>query len=151
MAAYAARIAGESVDDVTTSEVFHAATVGGARALLRDDIGRLAPGCRADIVLVDLKQRSMMPVREPLRSLIYCGAERAVRDVFVDGEQVVVDGHLAHIDLDSALAEVEAIQERGIQEHQKSRLGGPGSPCLGTHGPADRSEQKHDSTAGLNN
>lgn len=113
MAAYAARIVGESVDDVTTSEVFQAATVGGARALLRDDIGRLAPGCRADIVLVDLKQRSMMPVREPLRSLIYCGAERAVRDVFVDGEQVVVDGCLAHIDLDSALAEVEAIQERG--------------------------------------
>ena len=113
MAAYAARIVGESVDDVTTSEVFRAATIGGARALLRDDIGRLAPGCRADVVLVDLKQRSMMPAREPLRSLIYCGAERAVRDVFVDGEHVVGDGRLAHIDLDSALAEVEAIQERG--------------------------------------
>ena len=121
MAAYAARIAGESVDDVTTSEVFHAATVGGARALLRDDIGRLAPGCRADIVLVDLKQRSMMPVREPLRSLIYCGAERAVRDVFVDGEQVVVEGHLAHIDLDSALAEVEAIQ--GARDPRTSKIG----------------------------
>jgi hypothetical protein len=63
--------------------------------------------------LADLKQRSMMPVREPLRSLIYCGAERAVGDAFVDGEQAVVEGHLARIDLDSALAEVEVVQERG--------------------------------------
>ena len=92
----------------------------------------------------------MMPVREPLRSLIYCGAERAVRDVFVDGEQVVVDGCLAHIDLDSALAEVEAIQERGSKNIKNRDWAGRDS-ILGTHGPVDRSEQKRYSTPGLNN
>ena len=34
----------------TAAEVFDAATLAGARALGRDDIGRLAPGARADIV-----------------------------------------------------------------------------------------------------
>jgi imidazolonepropionase len=38
---------------MTLEEAVLAATVGGARALRRDDIGRLAPGCRADIALLD--------------------------------------------------------------------------------------------------
>ena len=38
---------------MTVDEAIHAATAGGARALRRDDIGRLAPGCRADAVVLD--------------------------------------------------------------------------------------------------
>ena len=81
-----------TVDDVTTLDIFNAATIGGARALLRDDIGRLKVGAKADLVLVDIKHPSMMPMREPLRSLLYVAADRAVRDVYVDGVRVVADG-----------------------------------------------------------
>ena len=42
-------------------EVFDAATLGGARALLRDDVGRLAAGAKADIVLVDMDQLHIGP------------------------------------------------------------------------------------------
>ena len=45
----------------------------------RDDIGKLAPGAKADFVLVDLKNPFMMPARDPLRSLIYTAADRAIR------------------------------------------------------------------------
>jgi imidazolonepropionase len=38
---------------MTIEEALEAATAGGARALRRDDIGRLAPGCRADAVVLD--------------------------------------------------------------------------------------------------
>lgn len=38
---------------MTIPEAVRAATYGGARALRRDDIGRLAPGCRADLVILD--------------------------------------------------------------------------------------------------
>lgn len=38
---------------MTPAEAVHAATVGGARALQRDDIGVLAPGRRADLVVLD--------------------------------------------------------------------------------------------------
>ncbi len=38
---------------MTPAEAVHAATYGGARALLREDVGRLTPGARADLVLLD--------------------------------------------------------------------------------------------------
>ena len=38
---------------LTIEEAVAAATVGGARALRRDDIGRVAPGLRADLVVLD--------------------------------------------------------------------------------------------------
>ena len=38
---------------LTPEEALLAATSGGARALRRDDVGRLAPGMRADAVVLD--------------------------------------------------------------------------------------------------
>ena len=38
---------------LTVDEAVRAATSGGARALRRDDVGRLAPGCRADLVVLE--------------------------------------------------------------------------------------------------
>ncbi|GAB2693971.1 imidazolonepropionase [Kitasatospora kifunensis] len=38
---------------MTPDEAVHAATVGGARALRRTDVGRIAPGARADLLLLD--------------------------------------------------------------------------------------------------
>ncbi|WP_366655649.1 amidohydrolase family protein [Fodinicurvata sp. EGI_FJ10296] len=93
-----ARIAGRDLDTVSTEMMFHAATVGGAKALMRDDIGRLAPGAKADIVLCDLTNPWMMPARDPLRSLIFHAADRGVKDVFIDGQKVVADGHVLTID-----------------------------------------------------
>jgi cytosine/adenosine deaminase-related metal-dependent hydrolase len=113
-AAYYARVIAESVDDLNTSDVFDAATVGGARALRRDDIGRLAPGCRADVVLVDITDPSMMPLREPLRSLIYVAADRAVREVYVDGRQVVAEGRVLTMDYPAASAQLQAAQARSV-------------------------------------
>lgn len=109
-----ARAVAGSVADVSTAQIFEAATIGGAKALRRDDIGRLAPGAKADIVLVDLNCPAMRPVREPLRSLIYCAQERAVRDVYVDGHLVVKDGTCQTLDLEEALTGLEAAQKRSM-------------------------------------
>ena len=107
-AATAARLVGQPVTDVSFLDVFNAATAGGALALGRRDIGRLTPGARADFVTVALDHPAMMPVREPLRSLLVVAQERAVRDVYVDGRRVVKDGVLTTIDLQ---AESERLQE----------------------------------------
>jgi cytosine/adenosine deaminase-related metal-dependent hydrolase len=91
-AAVFARIAARDVAAVTTADLLHAATVGGAKALMREDLGRIGVGKKADLVMVDLTIAQMMPARDPLRSFVYHAADRAVRDVFVDGRQVVAEG-----------------------------------------------------------
>lgn len=111
-AALAARLVGESVADLAWRDVFHAATVAGAQALGRDDLGRLAPGAKADIALVDLKHPAMMPVREPLRSLLAVAGSRAIADVYVGGRQVVAEGRLLTTDMAAALERLEAGQRR---------------------------------------
>lgn len=113
-AAILARTTEGSAAATTTNAIFNAATIGGAKALGRDDIGRLAVGAKADLVLVDLKNPAMQPVRDPLRSLIYVAAERAVRDVFVDGEQVVKDGRCLTIDYAAASEALEEAQRRAL-------------------------------------
>ena len=73
-AAILARVAARDINTVTTADMLHAATVGGANAVMRQDLGRLAPGMKADIVLVDLECSDMIPARDPLRSLVSsCG------------------------------------------------------------------------------
>ena len=111
-AAVMARVSGEAMDMVTTTQIFEAATVGGARALLRDDLGRLCPGAKADLVMVSVSDAVMRPVYDPLRALIYTAADRAVRHVFVDGKQVVADGVVTTMDFEDVSARVEEIQQR---------------------------------------
>ena len=113
-AATVARAVAGTVADLTTADIFEAVTIGGAKALRRDDIGRLKPGAKADMVLVDLKNQAMRPMREPLRSLMYVAAERAVQDVYVDGQLVVQNGKCLTIDLDAELEALEAAQIRSM-------------------------------------
>ena len=120
LAAILARVAARDINTTSTAAMFHAATVGGATALGRDDIGRLAPGARADLVLVDLADPFMLPARDPLRSLMYTAADRAVRDVFVDGEKVVEAGRvltLNHAEALGLLADAQARMEADVPNH----------------------------------
>ncbi|MGQ0663679.1 MAG: amidohydrolase family protein [Pseudomonadota bacterium] len=109
-----ARVAAENVEAITAGEVFHAATVGGARALGREDLGRLAVGAKADLVVVDLSNPAMRPVRDPLRSLIFTAADRAVARVYVDGRLVVKDGEVLTIERDDAATRLAAAQGRAL-------------------------------------
>jgi cytosine/adenosine deaminase-related metal-dependent hydrolase len=114
LAAYIARTQGESPRALTSTELFEVATVGGAKALRRDDIGKLAPGCRADLVLVDVTHPMMRPARDPMRSLIYAAGDRAIRAVYVDGQCVVRDGKCLTIDYEAAAAALDEAQKRVI-------------------------------------
>jgi cytosine/adenosine deaminase-related metal-dependent hydrolase len=113
-AATLARVMARDFRGASTAEVFTAATIGGARALKRDDIGRLAVGAKADLVLADLAHPAMRPVREPLRSLVYTACERAITDVFVDGEVVVENRRVKTIDLEAAHAALAEAQARSL-------------------------------------
>jgi cytosine/adenosine deaminase-related metal-dependent hydrolase len=109
------RIAGKSVFDLDTAGVFSAATLGGATALGRRDLGRLCPGAKADLTLVDLSHPAMQPVHDPLRNLLHCAAERAVRDVYVDGQPVVGNGRVLNLDYGGAVRELQDAQKRACR------------------------------------
>lgn len=113
------RVVGEDCYDTRSSDVFNAATLGGAKALGRKDIGRLAKGAKADLVLVDITHPAMRPVRDPVRSMIYAAAERAIRTVFVDGVKVVDGGRVLTMDHAAACEKLEAAQRRAEQGVKK--------------------------------
>ncbi len=112
LAAYLARTQATDPHILTSNDLFEAATTGGARALGRDDIGRLAPLCRADMVLVDVTNPRMRPGRDPLRSLVYAAGDRAVHTVIVDGQTVVRDGKLLTMDYAAAAEVLHEAQKR---------------------------------------
>ena len=83
----------------TGRTLYDAAPKGGAQAMAQP-VGALAPGMRADIVVLDpdhpaLTGRSGDDV---LDSWIFSGGNQCVKDVFVAGEHVIKNGHHARED-----------------------------------------------------
>jgi 5-methylthioadenosine/S-adenosylhomocysteine deaminase len=62
-ASYFGKVASRNLKAATAAEVFEAATLGGARSLGRDDIGRLAPGAKADVIIIALDGRGAIRSR----------------------------------------------------------------------------------------
>ena len=64
---------------MTAEEALVAATLGGARALGRDDVGRLAPGARADAVVLDAPSYTHLVYRPgvPLTFAVFAAGEAA--------------------------------------------------------------------------
>ena len=114
-----ARIAARDIHSVALADFLLAATVGGARALQRDDLGRLEKGSKADLAIVDLNQPEMQPARDPLRSLVFHAADRAVRDVYIDGRKVVSEGRVLTLDAAGAAERLAEAQARMMAEVPK--------------------------------
>ena len=101
-ASYMGKGTGHSYRAATAGEVFEAATLGGSRALGRDDIGRLAPGALADIIIVDLGRRDTLrftPAFDPVKALVECGIGDDITTVIIDGVVRVKDGRIQGFDI----------------------------------------------------
>ena len=94
------------------SDVFDAATLGGAHALGRQDIGRLAPGARADIVMVDLRAAHFGAVRDPIKSLVEYASASDIDTVIVDGRTLIEGRRAVALDEPALLARVQQSGEQ---------------------------------------
>ncbi len=104
---------------MSAREVLRIATRGGAVCLGRDDIGSLEVGKRADVALFSVEGIAFAGAEADLvAALLYCAPQR-VRHLFVDGQAVVTEGHLARIDEDALATRGRAagrrIVERGLR------------------------------------
>ena len=80
---------------MSSKEIVKIATIEGAKALRMDEqIGSLEVGKKADILLVSLEAAHMFPVHDPYSILVYSANASDVKDVFVNGKQVVSDRKL---------------------------------------------------------
>ena len=111
-AALMTRVADQNFTVGRPRDVFDAITLGGARHLGRDDIGRLTPGGRADVIVVDLKQVHYGAVHDPIKALIELGSGRDVETIIVDGETLVENGRALRLDEAALLRDVQEEGER---------------------------------------
>ena len=109
LATQLARLAGRSADALSAAEAFWLATGAAADAIDRPDLGQLEVGRRADLVHVDTRDLVFEPVGDPadlLAHLVWSGAGRYVRDVWVGGRQVVRDFASTTVDTAALRADV---------------------------------------------
>jgi len=63
-----------------------------------EEIGSLEVGKRADLIFVDTAAPHLTPLHEPHTALVYSAGRADVRDVFVQGEQVIADRRPTKVD-----------------------------------------------------
>lgn len=94
-------------DAMSAREALEIATRGGAEVLGRGDCGQIALGKRADLAIWDVSGIESAGSWDPA-ALLLAGPQR-VRDLFVEGRQIVSGGHMAHIDIEALAARQNAL------------------------------------------
>ncbi len=93
------------------------ATLGGAKAFGQDDMGSLAEGMRADLMVVNLNRAKFVPQRlgryeNISSSLVFNATAEDIHSVYIGGEERVRDGNLLGIDQEALFGEANHRSER---------------------------------------
>lgn len=90
-------------DAMSAREALEIATLGGAQVLGRSDIGSIEVGKRADLAIWDVGGLEAAGAWDPVAALVLAGPMR-VRDLLVEGRQVVRDGAVATVEMGGVIA-----------------------------------------------
>ncbi len=97
-------------------DIIRMATLRGAKALGRNDIGMIKPGYKADLLIVDWKKTHIQPVHEANSAIVYNANGNDVDSVWVDGKLVVKEKRSTYVDEEALL---EICQERAEYLYKK--------------------------------
>jgi cytosine/adenosine deaminase-related metal-dependent hydrolase len=97
MATICSKIADDDYTSAPSQMVYKCATINGAKALGRNDIGKLKVGNKADVIIVDLDDYNLVPTRDPIKVLVNCGSGCNVNTTIVNGEILMQDRKLLKI------------------------------------------------------
>jgi 5-methylthioadenosine/S-adenosylhomocysteine deaminase len=93
-AIYSRAMEGGNPKATTAADVFNAATLGGAAALGRNDLGRIAPGAKADLVIFSGTSINMTPLRDPIQNIVFSAETEDVETVIINGRTVLEAGRV---------------------------------------------------------
>lgn len=109
----------------STADFYNAATLGGAAALGRDDIGRLAPGALADITVFDLTGFHLGPLLDPIKTMLLAGTGRDFIESWIAGRRVMEHRALPGVDLEQLRHRAQALFAKLAASHQPRAPGTP--------------------------
>jgi 5-methylthioadenosine/S-adenosylhomocysteine deaminase len=93
--------------------VLKMATVWGAAVLGLDrEIGTIGVGKKADIITVDLEKPHLVPLYNPLSTIVYSASGADVKDVIVNGKVLMKNRVFTSLDAEEAMARVREISEK---------------------------------------
>ena len=100
---------------LSTREVLAMATSGAATVLgWGDRIGRIAPGYKADITFLDLKNVNFIPLIDAANQIINCEDSSAVDSVMIDGRMVLEGRRFMAFDYERLCKEAQSAADRMI-------------------------------------
>jgi guanine deaminase len=98
---------------IGAKEVYAMATLGGARTLgLAEDIGAIAPGRKADLVLLRADSVFLRPLNHALNALVYAETGADVSTVLVGGRVVLDNGRVLTVDEERVRLQAQEAAER---------------------------------------
>lgn len=95
-------------------EIFEIATIGGAKAMHRDDLGELKVGYKADIVAIDLNKPHLTPNNDTVSLLVYSAHGSDVYMTMVDGKILYEDKKFLTLDYERIKKEVDQVIKKII-------------------------------------
>jgi len=87
-------------------------TLNAAKALGRHDIGRIAPGAKPDIIMINAWQPHVSPFRDPLKALIYHLNRNDVDTVIVDGRVIMEGRNVLSVDEEEVISKAHEVAMR---------------------------------------
>ncbi len=100
---------------LTAWQALEIATVGGARVLGRDDIGRLAPNMAADFIGFRLERLDYAgALHDPVAALVFCTPQKVDLSV-INGKVIVEDGHFTRFDPEPIVRRHNAIARQMLE------------------------------------
>ena len=103
---------------ISAKDVFNAATINAAKALRRDDIGKLQENMKADIIIIDIDDISVGPYQDPIRTLLKSCVGNNVSSTIIDGKWLMKNKKLINIDEKLLLNQMQKVYDKFINLYE---------------------------------